>query len=158
MATGFAAHYGQYCGPSRQYLAQDVGSNIISFFKQIPQDEIGYIMSAFGLVSTVTLDEGYAGTVTYQGQFHIINLSGSYFPTTQTGGLFITCKGLDGSVICGPIVGPLIAACEVKVITERFTYVEPRIPRPKREKKKPSWIKDYVFDEEDDYVLNWLSK
>ncbi|KAK1307539.1 hypothetical protein QJS10_CPA09g01673 [Acorus calamus] len=88
------------------------------------------ILSANGAVSTVTLRQPATsgGTVTYEGRFEILCLSGSYLLTdntgsrNRTGGLSVSLSSPDGRVIGGGVGGMLIAASQVQVIVGSFIY------------------------------------
>ncbi|EHA8589111.1 AT-hook motif nuclear-localized protein 9 [Cocos nucifera] len=88
------------------------------------------ILSANGAVSTVTLRQPATsgGTVTYEGRFEILCLSGSYMLTddggsrSRSGGLSISLSSPDGRVIGGGVGGLLIAATPVQVIVGSFIY------------------------------------
>ncbi|KAJ6344174.1 hypothetical protein OIU76_005823 [Salix suchowensis] len=88
------------------------------------------ILSANGAVSTVTLRQPgtSGGTVTYEGRFEILCLSGSYLLTNEggsrnrSGGLSVSLASPDGRVIGGGIGGVLIAASPVQVIVGSFLW------------------------------------
>ncbi|KAK7274475.1 hypothetical protein RIF29_15566 [Crotalaria pallida] len=96
-------------------VGEDIAAKIFSFSQQMPRDRALRILTASGAVSTVTFDQG---TVTHEGCFEILFLSGSYSPTDEdashnrTGRLSIICKSHDEPVICGKIGGALIAASD----------------------------------------------
>ncbi|KAG6532089.1 hypothetical protein ZIOFF_005927 [Zingiber officinale] len=101
---------------------QDVTMKIISFSQQGPQAIC--ILSANGIISNVTLrqpDSG-GGTLTYEGRFELLSLSGSFMPTenggtrSRAGGLSVSLASPDGRVIGGGVAGLLVAASPVQVI------------------------------------------
>ncbi|KAJ8504835.1 hypothetical protein OPV22_005721 [Ensete ventricosum] len=107
---------------------EDIAAKIMSFSQQGPRAVC--ILSANGAVSAVTLRQSATsgGTVTYEGRFEILCLSGSYMLTgnggsrSRTGGLSISLSSPDGRVIGGGVAGLLIAATPVQVIVGSFIY------------------------------------
>ncbi|KAL5976916.1 hypothetical protein ACLOJK_021253 [Asimina triloba] len=83
------------------------------------------ILSANGAISNVTLRQAATsgGTVTYEGRFEILSLSGSFLLTdsggqrSRTGGLSVSLAGPDGRVLGGGVAGLLTAASPVQVIS-----------------------------------------
>ncbi|CAK9169452.1 unnamed protein product [Ilex paraguariensis] len=104
----------------------------MSFLQQGPRAIC--VLSANGAISTVTLrrPSTSGGTVTYEGRFEILRLSGSYLPTdnggprNRTGGLSVSLASPDGRVFGGGIGGVLIAASLVQVIVGSFLCGSPR--------------------------------
>ncbi|XP_042407777.1 AT-hook motif nuclear-localized protein 9-like [Zingiber officinale] len=113
-------------------VGEDIATKIMSFSQQGPR--VVCILSANGAVSTVTLRQSgtSAGTVTYEGRFEILCLSGSYMMTdnggsrSRTGGLSISLSNTDGRVIGGSVAGVLVAATPVQVIVGSFIYAGPK--------------------------------
>ncbi|XP_043716754.1 AT-hook motif nuclear-localized protein 9-like [Telopea speciosissima] len=109
-------------------VGEDIATKIMSFSQQGPRAVC--ILSANGAVSTVTLRQPATsgGTVTYEGRFEILCLSGSYMLTdnggsrSRTGGLSISLSSPDGRVIGGGVGGMLVAASPVQVIVGSFVY------------------------------------
>ncbi|OAY62312.1 AT-hook motif nuclear-localized protein 9 [Manihot esculenta] len=109
-------------------VGEDIATKIMSFSQQGPRAIC--ILSANGAVSTVTLRQPSTsgGTVTYEGRFEILCLSGSYLVTNnggsrnRTGGLSVSLASPDGRVIGGGIGGMLIAASPVQVIVGSFIW------------------------------------
>ncbi|CAL9207153.1 unnamed protein product [Musa hybrid cultivar] len=107
---------------------EDIATKILSFSQQGPRAVC--ILSANGAVSAVTLRQSATsgGTVTFEGRFEILCLSGSYMLTdnggsrSRTGGLSISLSSPDGRVIGGGVAGQLIAATPVQVIVGSFIY------------------------------------
>nr|DAD47402.1 TPA_asm: hypothetical protein HUJ06_017339 [Nelumbo nucifera] len=103
-------------------VGEDIATKIMSFSQQGPRAVC--ILSANGAVSTVTLRQpsSSGGTVTYEGRFEILCLSGSYMLTdnggsrSRTGGLSVSLSSPDGRVIGGGVGGMLIAATPVQVL------------------------------------------
>lgn len=99
------------------------------------------VLSANGAVSTVTLRQPSTsgGTVTYEGRFEIICLSGSYLLTeiagsrNRTGGLSVSLASPDGRVIGGGVGGMLIAAGPVQVIVGSFIWGGSKTKNKKKE-------------------------
>ncbi|XP_071702747.1 AT-hook motif nuclear-localized protein 10-like [Rutidosis leptorrhynchoides] len=105
---------------------EDIASTIISFSQQGPRTVC--ILSANGSISNVTLRQpaSNGGTVTYEGRFEIISLSGSFLHSESDGndkkpsGLSISLAGSDGRVLGGGVTGMLVAASSVQVIVGSF--------------------------------------
>ncbi|KAG6391118.1 hypothetical protein SASPL_148869 [Salvia splendens] len=109
-------------------VGEDVAEKILAFAQQRPRALC--IMSANGSVSAVTLRQPTASnsTVTYEGRFEILCLSGSYLvaesggPRNRTGGISISVCSPDGHIIGGAIGGRLVAANPVQVVACSFVY------------------------------------
>ncbi|XP_018454477.1 AT-hook motif nuclear-localized protein 6 isoform X1 [Raphanus sativus] len=86
------------------------------------------ILSATGTISNVTLRQPTTsgGTLTYEGRFDILSLSGSFIPTEnggtkgRSGGMSISLAGPNGKIVGGGLAGMLIAASPVQVIMGSF--------------------------------------
>uniref|UniRef100_A0ACD5ZMC5 Uncharacterized protein n=1 Tax=Avena sativa TaxID=4498 RepID=A0ACD5ZMC5_AVESA len=116
-------------------VGQDVATKIMSY------SENGWgvcILSAHGALSNVTLFQGAYSreTLTYEGYFEMISLSGSYEPSETngmrscTGGLRVSLVGPLGRVFCGGVAGPLIVASPVQVVIGRFPVDDKRKFKP----------------------------
>ncbi|KAK2995923.1 hypothetical protein RJ640_029805 [Escallonia rubra] len=105
---------------------EDIASKIMAFSQQGPRTVC--ILSANGAVSNVTLRQPATsgGTVTCEGRFEIISLSGSFLLSesngnrSRTGGLSVSLAGSDGRVLGGGVAGMLLAATPVQVIVGSF--------------------------------------
>ncbi|KAG8654476.1 AT-hook motif nuclear-localized protein 10 isoform X2 [Manihot esculenta] len=105
---------------------EDVSSKIMSFSQHGPRAVC--ILSANGAISNVTLRQqaSSGGTVTYEGRFEILSLSGSFLPSenggqrSRTGGLSVSLSGPDGRVLGGGVAGLLTAASPVQVVVASF--------------------------------------
>ncbi|CAL9107086.1 AT-hook motif nuclear-localized protein 10 isoform X1 [Musa acuminata AAA Group] len=105
---------------------EDVSSKIMSFCQHGPRAVC--ILSANGAISNVTLRQTATsgGTVTYEGRFEILSLSGSFLLSesggqrSRTGGLSVSLAGTDGRVLGGGVAGLLTAASPVQVIVGSF--------------------------------------
>ncbi|XVE94364.1 hypothetical protein REPUB_Repub02eG0002500 [Reevesia pubescens] len=105
---------------------EDVSSKIISFSQHGPKAVC--ILSANGAISNVTLRQAATsgGTVTYEGRFEILSLSGSFLLSenggqrSRTGGLSVSLSGPDGRVLGGGVAGLLTAASPVQVVVGSF--------------------------------------
>uniref|UniRef100_A0A803QUY5 AT-hook motif nuclear-localized protein n=1 Tax=Cannabis sativa TaxID=3483 RepID=A0A803QUY5_CANSA len=105
---------------------EDVSSKIMSFSQHGPRAVC--ILSANGAISNVTLRQPATsgGTVTYEGRFEILSLSGSFLLTenggqrSRTGGLSVSLSGPDGRVLGGGVAGLLMAATPVQVVVGSF--------------------------------------
>ncbi|KAL2516739.1 AT-hook motif nuclear-localized protein 12 [Abeliophyllum distichum] len=109
-------------------VGEDVAAKIFAFAQQRPRALC--ILSGNGSVSAVTLRQPTpsGGTVTYEGRFEILCLSGSYLlaesggPRNRTGGISVSVCSPDGHIIGGAIGGNLIAASSVQVVACSFVY------------------------------------
>ncbi|KAF5816770.1 putative AT-hook motif nuclear-localized protein [Helianthus annuus] len=121
---------------------EDVTSKIISFSKYGPRAIC--VLSALGIISHVTLRQGNSsgGTVTYEGRFEILSLSGSFTPgevggiSSREGGMSIALSSPDGRVVGGLLAGLLTAAGPVQVVVASFlpdagNSVGPKPRKPK---------------------------
>ncbi|KAF3331143.1 putative lysozyme-like protein [Carex littledalei] len=121
---------------------EDVSSKIMSFSQHGPRAVC--ILSANGAISNVTLRQAATsgGTVTYEGRFEILSLSGSFLLSesggqrSRMGGLSVSLAGPDGRVLGGGVAGLLTAASPVQVIIGSF------VADGKKEKKKQRAISE----------------
>ncbi|GLT49269.1 hypothetical protein SLA2020_228380 [Shorea laevis] len=105
---------------------EDVNMKIMSFSQQ--GSRAICILSANGTISNVTLRQptSSGGTLTYEGRFEILSLSGSFMPTenggtkSRSGGMSVSLAGPDGRVLGGGLAGLLIAAGPVQVVVGSF--------------------------------------
>ncbi|KAD3069196.1 hypothetical protein R6Q59_016829 [Mikania micrantha] len=118
---------------------EDVTSKIISFTKDGPRSIC--VISALGVISHVTLRHA-SSSVTYEGRFEILSLSGSFVPG-EFGGLLsretkmsITLSSPDGRVVGGQLGGLLTAAGPVQVVIGSFLPHISSPIEPKRKKEK----------------------
>jgi len=99
---------------------------VISFSQQGPRAIC--ILSANGVIANVTLrqQDSLGGTVTYEGRFELLSLSGSFTPTdrggtrSRSGGMSVSLAAADGRVIGGGVAGLLVAASPVQVVVGSF--------------------------------------
>ncbi|PNY10554.1 AT hook motif DNA-binding family protein [Trifolium pratense] len=109
-------------------IGEDIATKILAFSQEGPRAI--FVMSATGAVSTVTLCQASTsgGSVTYEGRFEILSLSGSYLVAdngssrNRTGSLSVCLASPDGRVIGGGVGGLLIAASSVQVILGSFMW------------------------------------
>ncbi|KAF1002075.1 AT-hook motif nuclear-localized protein 5-like [Apium graveolens] len=106
---------------------EDIASKILAFAQQRPRALC--ILSANGSVSSVTLRQPMSSdsTLTYEGRFEILCLSGSYLVSegghrNRTGGLSVSVCSPDGLVIGGAVGGSLVAASLVQAMVCSFVY------------------------------------
>ncbi|XP_077235293.1 AT-hook motif nuclear-localized protein 1-like [Tasmannia lanceolata] len=117
---------------------EDVTTKIISFSQQAPRAIC--ILSANGAISNVTLrqPDSSGGTLTYEGRFELLSLSGSFMPTesggtrSRAGGLSVSLASPDGRVVGGGVAGQLVAATPVQVVVGSFI---PNIPQEQKPRK-----------------------
>lgn len=104
------------------------------------------ILSANGMISNVTLRQSTSsgGTLTYEGRFEILSLSGSYMPTDnggtkgRSGGMSVSLAGPDGRVLGGGLAGLLIAAGPVQVVVGSFLLGHQQEHKPKKPRVDPT--------------------
>ncbi|KAE8671181.1 AT-hook motif nuclear-localized protein 5 [Hibiscus syriacus] len=108
-------------------IGEDIVAKMSSFSQQSPRAVC--ILSGSGTVSSVTLRQPASSTptVTYEGRFEILCLSGSYLlaedggPHSRTGGMSASLSTPDGQVIGGG-VATLIASSLVQLVMCSFVY------------------------------------
>ncbi|KAM3001359.1 hypothetical protein FF2_037660 [Malus domestica] len=108
-------------------VGEDIAAKLLLFAQQRPRALC--ILSGNGAVSSVTLREPASTgvSVTYEGRFQILCLSGSYLvaedggPHNRTGGISVSLSNPNGHVI-GGAVAVLIAATPVQVVLCSFVY------------------------------------
>ncbi|CAL9112927.1 unnamed protein product [Musa textilis] len=121
---------------------EDVTMKIISFSQQ--GSRAICILSANGVISNVTLrqPDSSGGTLTYEGRFELLSLSGSFMPTenggtrSRSGGLSVSLASPDGRVVGGGVAGLLVAASPVQVVVGSFVpgnQMEKKIKKPRSE-------------------------
>ncbi|XP_061353527.1 AT-hook motif nuclear-localized protein 7-like [Gastrolobium bilobum] len=100
------------------------------------------ILSANGTISNVTLRQptSSGGTLTYEGRFEILSLSGSFMPTengltkSRSGGMSVSLAGPDGRVMGGGLAGLLVAASPVQVVVGSFLAGHQQEQKPKKQR------------------------
>ncbi|XVF51495.1 hypothetical protein PTKIN_Ptkin04bG0189700 [Pterospermum kingtungense] len=108
-------------------IGEDIVAKMLAFSQQRPRAVC--ILSGSGTVSSVTLRQPATSTptVTYEGRFEILCLSGSYLltedggPRSRTGGISASLSTPDGHVIGGG-VATLIASSPVQLVVCSFVY------------------------------------
>ncbi|XP_010485837.1 PREDICTED: AT-hook motif nuclear-localized protein 14-like [Camelina sativa] len=97
---------------------EDVAQKIMLFANQSKHELC--VLSASGTISNVSLRQP---ATSYEGQYEILSLSGSYIRTEQggkTGGLSASLSGSDGQIVGGAIGNHFTAAGPVQVILGTF--------------------------------------
>ncbi|GMH22750.1 hypothetical protein Nepgr_024593 [Nepenthes gracilis] len=105
---------------------EDVTMKVISFSQVGPRAIC--ILSANGVISSVTLrhPDSSGGTLTYEGRFEILTLTGSFMPSesggirNRSGGMSISLVSHDGRVVGGAVAGLLVAAGPVQIVVGSF--------------------------------------
>ncbi|KAF8114896.1 hypothetical protein N665_0032s0027 [Sinapis alba] len=105
---------------------EDVTMKIMTFSQQGPRAIC--ILSANGPISSVTLRQSLtsAGTLTYEGHFEILSLTGSFLTSetggirSRAGGMSVSLAGPDGRVFGGGLAGLFLAAGPVQVTVGTF--------------------------------------
>ncbi|KAF8379326.1 hypothetical protein HHK36_028760 [Tetracentron sinense] len=123
---------------------EDVTMKIISFSQQGPRAIC--ILSANGAISNVTLrqPDSSGGTLTYEGRFELLSLSGSFMPTesggtrSRSGGMSVSLASPDGRVVGGGVAGLLVAASPVQVVVGSFLPGNQHEQKPKKQKTEPT--------------------
>ncbi|KAJ8748910.1 hypothetical protein K2173_013344 [Erythroxylum novogranatense] len=122
---------------------EDVTMKVISFSQQGPRAVC--ILSANGVISNVTLrqPDSSGGTLTYEGRFEILSLSGSFMPVetegarSRSGGMSVSLVSPDGRVVGGSVAGLLVAASPVQVVVGSFLPGNQQDQKPKKLKTDP---------------------
>uniref|UniRef100_A0ACD6AFX9 Uncharacterized protein n=1 Tax=Avena sativa TaxID=4498 RepID=A0ACD6AFX9_AVESA len=117
---------------------EDVTMKVISFSQQGPQAIC--ILSANGVISNVTLrqPDSSGGTLTYEGRFELLSLSGSFMPTesngarSRSGGMSVSLASPDGRVVGGGVAGLLVAASPVQIVVGSFLPSYQTEPKQKK--------------------------
>ncbi|XP_024980710.1 AT-hook motif nuclear-localized protein 3-like [Cynara cardunculus var. scolymus] len=107
-------------------VGEDVNMKIISFAQQ--GSRAICILTANGAISNVTLRQpnSCGGTLTYEGRFELLSLSGAFMPNEsggakgRSGGMSVSLAGPDGRVLGGGLAGMLVAAGPVQVVVGSF--------------------------------------
>ncbi|PNX75332.1 DNA binding protein [Trifolium pratense] len=123
---------------------EDITMKVISFSQQGPRAIC--ILSASGVISNVTLrqPDSSGGTLTYEGRFEILSLSGSFMPTesqgtiSRSGGMSVSLSSPDGRVVGGGVAGLLVAATPVQVVVGSF------LPSNQQDQKTKKPKSDYA--------------
>lgn len=119
---------------------EDVTMKVISFSQQGPRAIC--ILSANGVIKSVTLRQPDAsgGTLTYEGLFEILSLSGSFTPNesggtrSRSGGMSVSLASPDGRVVGGGVAGLLVAASPVQVVVGSFMAGNQHEQKPRNQK------------------------
>ncbi|XP_062193838.1 AT-hook motif nuclear-localized protein 10-like [Phragmites australis] len=122
---------------------EDVSAKIMSFSQHGKRAVC--ILSANGAISNVTLRQAATsgGTVTYEGRFEILSLSGSFLLSengghrSRTGGLSVSLAGPDGRVLGGGVAGLLTAASPVQIVVGSFN-ADGKEPKEQQQLLAPS--------------------
>ncbi|XP_019180516.1 PREDICTED: AT-hook motif nuclear-localized protein 20-like [Ipomoea nil] len=100
----------------------DVAESIAQFARRRQRGVC--VLSGNGAVANVTLRQPAApGAVMLQGRFEILSLAGTFLPGPSppgATGLTVYLAGVQGQVVGGSVVGPLVAAGPVMVIAATF--------------------------------------
>lgn len=119
---------------------EDVTMKIISFSQQGPRAIC--ILSANGIISSVTLrqPDSSGGTLTYEGRFEILSLTGSFMPSesggirNRTGGMSVSLASPDGRVVGGGVAGLLVAASPIQIVVGSFLAGNQPEQKPRKQK------------------------
>ncbi|KAI4347449.1 hypothetical protein L6164_008262 [Bauhinia variegata] len=119
---------------------EDIIMKVMSFSQQ--GSRAICVLSANGTISNVTLRQptSSGGTLTYEGRFEILSLSGSFMPTengvtrSRSGGMSVSLAGPDGRVIGGGLAGLLVAAGPVQVVVGSFLPGHQQEQKAKKQK------------------------
>ncbi|CAO2169634.1 unnamed protein product [Urochloa humidicola] len=114
---------------------EDVSLKIMSFCQHGTRAVC--VLSANGAISNVTLRQTATsgGTVTYEGRFEILSLSGSFLhiesggQRSRTGGLSVSLAGPDGRLLGGGVAGLLIAASPIQIVLGSFNSEAKKGPK-----------------------------
>lgn len=130
---------------------EDVMMKILSFSQQASRAIC--ILSANGAISNVTLRQANTsgGTLTYEGRFEILSLTGSFMPTdnggtkSRSGGMSVSLAGPDGRVVGGGLAGLLVAAGPVQVVVGSFLPGHQLEQKPKRQRSEHVAVVTPIF-------------
>ncbi|GMH09479.1 hypothetical protein Nepgr_011320 [Nepenthes gracilis] len=119
---------------------ENVTMKVISFSQQVPRAIC--ILSANGVISSVTLrqPDSSGGTLTYEGRFELLSLTGSFMPSESggirnvSGGMSVSLASADGRVVGGGVAGFLVAAGPVQIVVGSFPAGNQDEPKPKKQK------------------------
>ncbi|XP_052186490.1 AT-hook motif nuclear-localized protein 3-like [Diospyros lotus] len=122
------------------YTGEDVSMKIFSFSQQ--ESRAVCVLSANGAISNVTLRQANScgGTLTYEGRFEILSLTGSFIPSdgggtrSRSGGMSVSLAGPDGRVFGGGLAGLLVAAGPVQVVIGSFSPGHRQEQKPKKQR------------------------
>ncbi|KAI3748997.1 hypothetical protein L6452_12493 [Arctium lappa] len=138
-------------------VGEDVNMKIISFAQQQGSQAI-CILTANGAISNVTLRQpnSCGGTLTYEGQFELLSLSGAFIPNEiggakgRSGGMSVSLACPDGRVLGGGLAGMLVAAGPVQVVVGSFLvgYQQEQQKPQKSRFEKVATISPTIFSEE----------
>ncbi|CAK7337097.1 unnamed protein product [Dovyalis caffra] len=123
---------------------EDVTMKVMSFSQQGARAIC--ILSANGTISNVTLRQptSSGGTLTYEGRFEILSLSGSFMPNgsggtkSRSGGMSVSLAGPDGRVVGGGLAGLLVAAGPVQVVVGSFLPGHQQESKNKKQRIEPT--------------------
>ncbi|KAJ0239781.1 AT-hook motif nuclear-localized protein 3 [Hirschfeldia incana] len=109
---------------------EDVTMKIMTFSQQ--GSRAICILSANGLISNVTLRQANTsgGTLTYEGRFEILSLTGLFMQNdnggtrSRAGGMSVCLAGPDGRVFGGGLAGLFLAAGPVQVMVATFVAAQ----------------------------------
>lgn len=112
---------------------EDISYKVMSFAQQLPR--VVFILSATGSICNATLRPAAmsGGNVTYEGQYEILTLDGSFRPLengSRAGALKVSLAGSDGKVVGGNVAGMLVAASPIQMIVGSY------FPEIKKQKAK----------------------
>ncbi|KAK6137666.1 hypothetical protein DH2020_028592 [Rehmannia glutinosa] len=106
------------------------------------------ILSANGVISSVTLRQADSsgGTLTYEGRFEILSLTGSFMPSetggmrNRSGGMSVSLASPDGRVVGGGVAGLLVAASPIQIVIGSFLAGNQLEPKTKKHKPESMTI------------------
>ncbi|KAK6135269.1 hypothetical protein DH2020_030990 [Rehmannia glutinosa] len=127
---------------------EDIMMKIISFSQE--GSRAICILAANGTISNVTLRQPNCsgGTLTYEGRFEILSLTGSFMPSdngltkSRSGGMSVSLAGPDGRVLGGGLAGMLVAAGPVQIVLGSFLHGQ---HQHEQKPKKPKYEQTITF-------------
>ncbi|CAH8304211.1 unnamed protein product [Eruca vesicaria subsp. sativa] len=134
---------------------EDVTMKIMTFSQQ--GSRAICILSANGPISNVTLRQSTTsgGTLTYEGRFEILSLTGSFTQNdtggtrSRAGGMSVCLAGPDGRVFGGGLAGLFLAAGPVQVMVGTFIAGQEQSQlQVLKERRQPSSISFNITAEE----------
>ncbi|XP_015068079.1 AT-hook motif nuclear-localized protein 1 [Solanum pennellii] len=133
---------------------EDVNMKIISFAQQ--GSRAICVLAANGAISNVTLRQpnSSGGTLTYEGHFEILSLTGSFMPSdngvtkSRSGGMSVSLSGPDGRVMGGGLAGMLVAAGPIQIVVGSFLPGQQLEQKPKKQRVERAAIPAPPISEE----------
>ncbi|MCD7446963.1 hypothetical protein HAX54_020741 [Datura stramonium] len=95
-----------------------------------------------GVITAYSQLDFPGGTLTYEGRFEILSLTGSFMPSetggmrNRSGGMSVSLASPDGRVVGGGVAGLLVAAGPVQIVIGSFLAGDQHEQRSKKNKSE----------------------